>query len=141
MNLKSFLFLMLSMIGALLLLLAGFVFTSDEVKSIAGICYGFGSALFALGVGNLIYCIVTPKAEYEKVKHIKAIEVNDERNTRIREKSGYMVSKIMLYIICVLLLVLGITNVNKLVLYIVITLFFAQIALFVVFTNYYSKRI
>lgn len=141
MKIKRFLFVMLSMVGALLLLLAGFVFTSDELKSVAGLCYGFGSAMLALGVGNLIYCIAMPKAEYEKVKHLKAIEENDERNIRIREKSGYMVSKIMIYMICVLILVLGIINVNKLVLYMVITLLFAKIVLFVVFTNYYSKRI
>jgi uncharacterized membrane protein len=140
MKLKRFLFVMLSMVGALLLL-AGFVFTSAELKSVTGLCYGLGSAMLALGIGNLIYSFVIPKEEYEKVKHLKAIEVNDERNIRIREKSGYLVSKVTMYMICILILVLGIMNVSKLVLFMVITLLIVKFVLLVIFTNYFSKRI
>jgi uncharacterized membrane protein len=68
------------------------------------------------------------------------IEVNDERNTRIREKVGYMTSKIMNYVILVLVMALGFMNVNKMVLIMVASLLLIELALVIFFSNYFSKR-
>lgn len=138
---KRFYFVILSVVGALLLLLGGFVFTSENAKMISGLFIGFGSAMLVLGIGNVIGSFIVLAVEDEKIKHDKMIEVNDERNTRIREKTGYMVSKTMNYIICALVLALGFINADKVVIILVASLLLIELTLVIAFSNYYSKQI
>jgi uncharacterized membrane protein len=139
-HIRRFLFVVLSIVGVLLLIWGGFVFTSEELKMVSGLCIGFGSVMLALGIGNLLRSFMVSEMEEEKIKHLKAIEVNDERNTRIREKSGYMLSKIMNYMIYCLILALGFMNVNKALLITVAFLPLVNLVLVIIFSNYYSKR-
>ncbi|MDD7793372.1 hypothetical protein [Clostridium sp. 'White wine YQ'] len=139
-NKRNLLDLVLLILGISMLLLGKFILTDENVKSISGMCLGFGSAFFVLGIGNLIGNFTTSRLEDEKVKKFKDIEVNDERNIIIKEKSGYMASKIMNYIICILVLALGFMNVDKLIIFLVISLLLVEVVLFIGFSNYYSKR-
>ena len=107
---------------------------------ISSLCIGFGSAMSAIGIGNLIRSFMVSKLEDEKMKRSKAIEMNDERNIRIKEKAGYMVSKIMNYMICVLILSLGFMNVDRIIIIMVALLLLAEVILVIIFFNYYSKR-
>jgi uncharacterized membrane protein len=140
MNIKRVLFLFLSLGGAALLLLGGFVFTSEDVKMASGLCIGFGSAMLVLGIGNLVRSFIVSAVEDEKIKRLKAIEVNDERNTHIREKSGYLAGKIMNYMICGLVLVLGFMKADKTILITVAFLPLVNLVLVIAFSNYYSKN-
>lgn len=137
---RRFLFVSISIIGALLLIGGVFVFTSKDLNMVSGMCIGLGSAMLALGLGNLLYSFMVPVVE-DKIKQLKSIEVKDERNTRIREKSGYMISKIMNYMIYCLILVLVFMNVNKILLVAIAFVPLINLLLTVIFSNYYSKRI
>jgi uncharacterized membrane protein len=131
----------MSIAGTLLLLSGGFIFTSSKVKTISGLCFGFGSALLVLGIGKLLNSFIVSATESERINRLKSIEVNDERNTRIREKAGYMTSRIMNYLISVLILALGIMNVDITILIMVASLLLAEFVLVIVFSNHYSKKI
>lgn len=137
---KNFLFVILSIGGAILLLLSGAVFTSDKLKMVNGLCIGFGSAMLVLGIGKLLDSFIVSEVENEEVKRLKSIEVNDERNTRIREKSSHMTMKIMNYIIYVLTLILAFMKVNIIFLLICVSLLLAEFILIILFSNYYSKK-
>jgi uncharacterized membrane protein len=101
---------------------------------------GFGSAMLVLGIGNLINSFIVPKLENEKLKQLKSIEVKDERNIRIKEKSSYMTMKVMNYIIFVLTFVLIFMKVDKIFLFIWILLLLTEFILIILFSNYYSKK-
>ncbi|WP_238881634.1 hypothetical protein [Clostridium sp. YIM B02551] len=139
-NKKTLMYLVLLILGVAMLLLGKFIMADENIKNISGICLGFGSAFFVLGIGNLVGNFFTTRLEDEKIKKLKDIEVNDERNIRIKEKSGYMVSKIMNFIICILVLALGFMNADRLVLILVSSLLLIEGILFIGFSNYYSKR-
>jgi hypothetical protein len=81
---KRFLFIILSVIGTILLLLSSILFTSDKLKMVNSLCISFGSVMLVLGIGNLLNSFIVSQIEDEKIKQIKAIEVNDERNIKIK---------------------------------------------------------
>lgn len=137
---KKILFILQAFIGVILLYAGGFLFTSDKVKMVSGLCIGFGAALLVLGIGWFIQSIIVPAAENEEIKKMKAIEVNDERNTRIREKTGYMVAKIMNYVLLVFILTLGFMGANKLIIILATVLLIIEFVLVLIFSNYYAKR-
>jgi len=138
---ERFSFAALLIAGVVLLLMGGFVLTAEKFRMISSLSIGFGSAMSAIGIGNLIRSFMVSKLEDEKMKRSMAIEMNDERNIRIKEKAGYMVSRIMNYIICVLILALGFMNVDRMILIMVSLLLLAEVILVIIFFNYYSKKI
>lgn len=134
-----FWFIVMSIAGVILLLSGGFIFTSEKLKMVSGLCFGFGSAVLVLGIGKLLDSFIVSSMESERIRHQKSIEVNDERNIRIREKTGYMTSKVMNYLIVVLVLALGFMNADKIILIMVASLLVAELALVTIFSNHYSK--
>ncbi|HHV74673.1 MAG TPA: hypothetical protein GXX41_08585 [Thermoanaerobacterium sp.] len=133
-------YLSTAVVGLVLLFLGGFVFTKEELKMVSSLCIGLGSAILVFGIGNLLGSFMVSAVENKRIKQLIEIEVNDERNTRIREKVGYMTSKIMNYVILVLVMALGFMNVNKMVLIMVASLLLIELALVIFFSNYFSKR-
>jgi len=89
-------------IGIVLILLAVFVFTGSTTLN--GACYGIGAALIALSGGNLIGKSVIKSVETPETLKIQAIEVNDERNIRIRERAGWNTVRIFTPVLCFLTL-------------------------------------
>lgn len=137
---KRVLFAFQTLIGIVLLYAGGFVLTSDKVKMASGLCIGFGAALLVLGIGGFIQSLIVSTAEDDKIRRIKKIEVNDERNTRIREKTGYMVSRVMNYVLTIFVLVLGFMGVDKLIIMLAVSLLIIEFVLVLIFSNYFAKR-
>lgn len=137
---KKVLFVLQSILGIILLLAGSFVFTSDDTKMFSGLCIGFGAAMLTLGIGSFIRSFIISAAEDEDIHHRKQIEVNDERNTRIREKTGYMVAKVMNYILLVFVLVLGFMKVDKIIIIMAVSLIVIEFILLIIFSNYYDKE-
>lgn len=137
---KRLIYILQSTLGILLLLLAIFVFTSTSTKMLSGLCIGFGSALLVLGIGNLIRSFIVSKIEDEEIKRNKAIEVNDERNIRIKEKSSCMVAKIINYLLMILILILSFLGVDKIIILLLASILIIEFILLIIFSNYYAKR-
>ena len=129
----------MSILGVILLLLGCFVFTSKNLIIISRLCIGFGSSMSVLGIGHLGSFFILSVVENKEMKQLEVIEMNDERNIRIKEKSSYMVIKIMNYMISVLILALGFMNVNRMILIMIASFFLVELILVIIFSNYYSK--
>lgn len=112
----------------------------DTHKSIAGIMLGIGAAASALSLGGLIQNIFVPKSVLQQQKQQKEIEVNDERNIRIREKAGLVISRIMFYMIIVVLWVFVFMDVAMWIILLMTGILVVYIVMLIVLTNYYSKR-
>lgn len=137
---KRLMYMIQSILGILLLLLALFVFTSSSTKMISGLCIGFGSALLVLGLGNLIRSFIISKVEDDEIQRHKNIEVNDERNIRIKEKSGCMVAKVTNYLLMILIITLSFLGVDKIVILLLSSILIIEFILLIIFSNYYAKR-
>ncbi|WP_242977176.1 hypothetical protein [Clostridium botulinum] len=69
----------------------------------------------------------------------KDIEVKDERNTQIREKSAYRVSYIMNYLLWAYTIFLGVMEVKLIFIIPAAALIVIQLILLIYYSNYYSK--
>ena len=138
---KKILYIVQLSLGIALLFLGAVVFSSDNQRLLSGLCYGVGSAMLVLASGNLFFTFRISEAENEKIQQLKQIEVNDERNTRIREKSGQMVAKIMFYVLLVFVLLLAFMQVDQIIVLLSGSLLIIYFILLIFFTNYFSKRI
>jgi len=142
MNKKNlWLFALLAVAGAISLSLANLVFVSPSVKQLSGFCNGIGAAAFCLGIGNFVGAIITSKTETPEALRRKNIEVNDERNTRIREKVGAKINQIMIYVLSALVLALGFMGAELYIILLIAALFVLELILAIVLTDYYSKQI
>ena len=130
-----------TILGSLLLVIGFFVLTEESTKMLSGLCIGFGAAMLVLGIGSLAYLFMVPAAKDEMIQRKKTIEVNDERNTSIKEKTGYMVAKTMTYVLLVFILALIFIGADKMVLFMAGALIVIQFVLAVVFSNYYARHI
>lgn len=136
---KRALFILQALVGIALLFAGGFVFTSDKLKMVSGLCIGFGAAILVLGIGWFIQSLMVSAVETEEIKKMKKIEVNDERNIRIRERTGYMVAKVMNYTVLLFILVLGFMGADKLIIILAVVLVIIEFILVLIFSNHYTK--
>jgi uncharacterized membrane protein len=137
---KIWLYALLSTIGALSVYVGGFVLVEEKLKMLSGLFIGLGSAVFCLGIGNFIGSLIISKAENEGIMRKKNIEVNDERNMRIREKVGAKINQIVIYAISIIVLALGFMGVNVVIIIMISSVFLLELVLAIVLTNYYSKK-
>lgn len=137
---KRFLFVFQFLAGIALILAGEYIFISDSMKALSGLCIGIGAALAALGIGWLIQSLVVSATENEAISKAKLIEVQDERNTRIREKTGYMTSKIMNYVLVFFIFVLMFIGANQIIILLAVSLLIVEFALVLIFSNFYSKK-
>lgn len=133
-------FTALIFVGAVLLAAGGFIFTAEGQKKLSGYCIGIGAAMAALGAGWLADSFLISAREDEEIRRIKEIEVNDERNVRIREKAGAMTARIMNYLLTVFIVVLGLTGADLYIILAAVGLLAAEFLLLVYFSSYYSGR-
>lgn len=125
--------------GIVLILLAVFVFTGSTTLN--GACYGIGAALIALSGGNLIGKSVIKSVETPEIRKMKEIEVNDERNIRLRERAGWNTVRIFTPVLCFLTLASALIGVE---LYVTLTacgLVVFLAALSIGSQVYYDKRL
>jgi len=137
---KIWLYVLLAAIGAISVYTGGFILVEERIKMISGLCIGLGSAVFCLGIGNFIGAIIVSETENEEMTRRKNIEVNDERNTRIREKVGAKINQIVIYVITVIVLALGFMGVDVVIIIMISSVLLLELVLAIVLTNYYAKR-
>ncbi len=136
---RLWLYALLAAGGALAVALGGFVITDPALKTVSGVCIGLGSASFALGVGNIIGAFTLSKSENEEILRRKAIEVNDERNVRIKEKVGAKINQVVVYVLSLIILTLGLMGADVFVLLLLSSVLVLELVLAIVLTNYYAK--
>ncbi len=96
MKIKRFLFLVLALLGAALVMAGIFLFPDQAQKKAAGLCYGFGSASLGLGLAWFAGTFLSG-LQSQQAKRRKAIAVADERNITIQDKAGAVVDKYTTY--------------------------------------------
>ncbi len=138
---KRILYILEFAIGAILLFLSFQVFDTEQTKTLSGLCIGFGSVLAVLGLGSIIYSFVVSEAKDKELKRLNKIEVNDERNIRINEKTACMVSKIMSYVLSAFIIILSFMNVDKIIIIMVASILLGKGLLFIIFSNYYAMKV
>ncbi len=116
------LYLLQTMVGIVLIIIRGFVLNTEEVKMASGLFIGIGAACTALGLVWFIQSLVISESKMKKLKRQMAIEQIDERDIRIRERTGFM-------------------GVDKLIIAIAALVLVIKFVLVVFFSNYYSKSI
>ena len=136
---RKVLYVLQMALGIGLILIGNFVFVSDSVKIYSGLCIGLGSAVLALGAGWLIQSFMISAVEDAALRKFKAIQVNDERNIRIREKTGHMVARIMNYTLSIFVLTLAFMGADLIIIIMAVALIIIQFVLAVIFSNYYAK--
>ncbi|AGK95978.1 hypothetical protein [Clostridium pasteurianum] len=136
---NMWIYAVLTIIGAISIYIGGFVI-SEKLKGVSGLCIGLGAAIFSIGIGNFIGAFIISKVETEEIIRKKNIEVNDERNIRIREKVGAKINRILIYVLSIIVLVLGFMGVNVVIIIMISSVFLLELILAIVLTNYYSKQ-
>ncbi|WP_138205721.1 DUF2178 domain-containing protein [Haloimpatiens lingqiaonensis] len=137
---KRIIFSITGIVGIILILMGVFVFNNSDQDMISGLCFGIGGACAVLGVGSLIQSLMVSPLEDEEIKRKKDIEIKDERNTSIREKSGYMVSRIMNYFLFAYTLFLIFMKAELIFIILAVALILLQLILIIYYSNYYSKK-
>mgnify|MGYP001165989964 CR=1 FL=1 len=137
---KIGLYAIIAVLGTASVYMGGFVFTGEALKSLSGLCIGLGAALFCLGIGNLIGAGIISKVENEELVRKKNIEMNDERNTRIREKVGAQINRIVVYALTVIVLALGFMGTNVMIIIMISSVLLLELVLAITLSSYYSKR-
>ena len=138
---RIWLYAVLAVTGIALLFTGHYILIGEDLKTLSGLFTGIGAAAFVLGIGNFIGAIVITKTQNEEITRRKNIEVNDERNTQIREKSAYQTLRILQYLLYAVTLILALSNAP-----LYITLIFAGIIvletiLLIIFSSYYQNRL
>ena len=81
-------------------------------NGLSGIFYGLGGAGCALGLGNIISYLYWSsgknKKRYDEILESKSIEVNDELNSKVRDRSGRITCSIGFAAVCVTAILLEI---------------------------------
>jgi uncharacterized membrane protein len=137
---RIWLYLLMTVIGALSFYYGGFVLVEEKLKTISGMFIGLGAAIFCLGIGNFIGAHIILKTENEEFTRKKNIEVSDERNTRIREKVGAKINQVVVYALSVIVLSMGFMQVNIIAIMMVASVLLLELVLAIALSNYYSKK-
>lgn len=137
---KRFLWAITALACVIAVLTGFYVLIGESLKMLSGLCIGAGSAAVGLGLGGLIRTFLISASEDEEILRAKEIEMKDERNTRIREKSGYMTARIMNYALLAFVLILGFIGADKVILLSACALIVLESVLVIVFSNYYAKK-
>jgi len=139
MNGKNLLpYVLLAALGATLLAIGAFVFVDESVKTISGLCYELGAAAASVGIGNVVIRLFIN--EDGETMRRKEIEVNDERNVRVREKAGSKANFLIVLAISAVIMILGIIGADVGVLLVVSSLLVLELVLVISLTQYYSSR-
>lgn len=102
------------------------------------ILFGISASIFFVSFKSLIQYLLANLfgLNTEKIQ----IEMNDERNIKIKEKTSYICYRIIYYLIITLLLIFYFMKVNEIILYFIIALIIIHSILEAIVSCYYSKR-
>lgn len=132
--------LLMAAMGVLLVYCGGVVLATEKLKMISGMCIGFGSAAACLGIGRFVGTLTVSKSEDGELTRKKNIEVNDERNIRIREKVGAAVNRVVIYVLTAIIFAMGFMGISIVAICMVASVLLLELVLAIVLSNYYSKR-
>ena len=104
-------------VAGLILVIAGVILFIREINGFAGACFSGGWILFMLSSGYLMNRRIELK--HPEIARRKNIEVNDERNTFIREKAGSKTFWILQWILLLATILISATGTE---LYITLTM-------------------
>jgi hypothetical protein len=136
---KQFLYI-LGIIAGLALVVAGILLKDAELKGLMGVCVGFGAGLTGMFIANLVNYSVEQNNPEAFIK--KNINVNDERNIIIKDKTGAKANSIiMMAIMPVLTLVFAVINTELYVILSMVGLILLNAVLYVFYADYYNKRL
>jgi hypothetical protein len=122
------------------LVVVGIVFKDVWPKGLIGVSVGAGAGLMAMFIVSLITLRMEIRNPESFIK--KNIEANDERNTIIRDKAKAKSNNIiMLAIMPILTLVFILVDAELYVVLAMIGLILLNTALYIVYFNYYKKRL
>jgi drug/metabolite transporter (DMT)-like permease len=136
---KKPLYILVITLGAALII-AGVlinVFKGDELKNVVGLLLGIGAVIVSLTLASLLESRFRKK--YPEIQRKKDIEVNDERNTIIREKSWARVNTIWLLFAVVLVFIA--LDVELYITLVLSCLMVVNGILYAFIFNYYNKRL
>lgn len=108
---------------------------------ISALLLGVTSAIKALAGGRLIYLLVKTDDEIMREEKQKAIDVADERNVRLKEKSGNASFKVLFFVLCGYCLLVGLTSQGTVAVIGAAVMVLACPFLPAGFVRYYDKRI
>lgn len=102
------------------------------------VLFGISASIFFVSFKNLIQYLLANLfgLNTEKIQ----IEMNDERNIKIKEKTSYICYRIIYYLIITLLLIFYFMKVNEIILYFIIALIIIHSILEAIVSCYCSKR-
>lgn len=103
------------------------------------VLFGISASIFFVSFKNFIQYLLANlfSLNTEKIQ----IEMNDERNIKIKEKTSYICYRIIYYLIITLLLIFYFMKVNEIILYFIIALIIIHSILEAIVSCYYSKRV
>lgn len=110
----------------------GFLLPESSNYILSGIFCGIGVGVSILSLFYLMSNVLLSEK--------KQIEINDERNVKISEKTSYICYRIIFYCIILATIVLSFIKVDMIVRYIMISLIIIHIILELIVGCYYSKR-
>lgn len=137
---RAWISLLVAIIGAAMIFIGKFVFTSESMKTTSGWLIGFGTSALVLGIGHFVDSIIVAKSQTEDLAKRKDIEVHDERNIRIREKAGAAANRVVNWALVMIILVMGFMKINIIVIAMTAAVIFLDFILLIVLNNYYAKK-
>lgn len=132
-------FLLLAAAGVALFYVGRYVLIAEGQATISSWSVGLGGVALAAGVGEFITKFVQSKAQTPESIHQQNIELNDERNTRIREKVAAKVSQTVNYVLFAELLVMIFSNVDTIAIFMIAVIFLLEAVMAAVLTVRYSR--
>jgi hypothetical protein len=138
-NTKQLLYI-LGIIAGIALVIAGIFFKDAELKGLMGVFVGVGAGLIGMCIANLINLRIETKHPEAFIK--KNIEVNDERNQIIMDKTRAKANNIiMMAIMPILTLVFVLVDTELYVILTMVGLILLNAGLYIGYANYYNKRL
>ena len=140
-NNKKGMYITIIIIGAALIIAGALlnIFKGEELKSLSGVCIGLGAVLVSLFSGKLYVYRIGLK--HPEIQRKKDIEVNDERNTIIRDKAGAKANNIFVWLIFAAVMVFILFDVELYISLVLAVLIVINSVLSSVYYYYYNKRL
>ncbi|WKV08571.1 DUF2178 domain-containing protein [Thermoanaerobacterium thermosaccharolyticum] len=136
---KSLNYCMLALIGMILFLIGVILMKNNAEKYIYGLFMGLGLGIFIIFGRKAEGWAVEKK--YPDIKRHIEIEINDERNTIIRDKAGSKTNQIMNYLLLILTIIFNFMDVSLYVVLSMVALIITQGVLFIIFSNQYEQKL
>lgn len=128
-------------VTGIILFTVGFTILSpEEYSRMSGVFIGIGIGLAVMSFSLLLTSILNSRLP-DDIKKIKEIEVNDERNALIREKSGYKTCIAMSYVLCIFIIAIGLMGADLEIILMAIAVLAIQFILIIYYSNKYSKTL